>query len=87
MGDVNRRMAAGTLSSVDPGVKGVVITGGAQTFSPTGRAILVETAGSVTGQLLEDTADLTYTFTAGMWPVAFKSITSVAGGFAGKIIL
>lgn len=86
MADINRRMGAGTISSIDPGVGTEEITGSAQTFDPTGRAIHVDTAGTVTGQLLEDTEDHTFTFAAGSFAYAFKSITSVGGGFAGKII-
>lgn len=82
----NRRLGAGTISSVDPGVAGVAITGAAQTLDPHGRAILVETAGSITGRLVEDSADVTYTLPVGLWPLAFKSITSVSS-LAGKIIL
>ncbi len=87
MSDLNKRMSATSPSASDPGVAGVVITGSAQTFSPSGRGILVEAAGTVTGKLVEDAADLAYTLTAGLHGLAFKSITSVAGGFVGKIIL
>jgi len=85
MADLNQRMAAG-MSPADPGVAGVAISGSAQTFNPTGRAILVETAGSVTGKLIQDSSDVTYTLPVGLWPLAFKSITSLSG-LAGKIIL
>lgn len=85
MGNQNRRMAQ-AFGPTDPGVAGVAITGSAQTFDPCGRAILVETAGSVTGKLVEDSADVTYTLPVGLWPLAFRSITSVSS-LAGKIIL
>lgn len=81
---MNRRM--NEITPNDPGVKGVAITGSAQAFDPTGRAILVETAGTVTGRLIEDTADLAYVLPVGLHPLAFKSVTSVTG-LVGKIIL
>lgn len=77
MADLNRRMAAAEVYPDDPGVGGVVITGSAQTFSPTGRWIIVSTAGSITGKLLEDAADVVYILPVGQWRMAFKSITSV----------
>lgn len=66
-------------------VKSTTITGSAQTFERA-RGIWCDTAGTVTGQLLEDTADKTFTIPAGEWALAFKSITSVGGGFAGKVL-
>lgn len=78
MGDANRRMNGGTVSSVDPGASGVAITGNAQTFDPPLRAVLISTAGTITGRLVEDTADVTYPVYVGLIPLAFKSITSVS---------
>lgn len=69
-----------------PGYGPVVdITGSAQTFDPPG-CLHVDVAGTVTGKLVGDTSDHTWTFTVGAQPYVFKSITSVGGGFAGKIV-
>ncbi len=84
MADLNDRMTAQTPT--DPAVAGVAITGSAQTFSPTGRAILVTTAGTVTGKLIRDTADVAYILPVGIWPLAFRSITSVSS-LAGVILI
>lgn len=43
-------------------------------FVPTG--LVVGTAGTVVGQLLDDEEDVSFKLAAGMWPLAFKSITS-----------
>ncbi len=85
MGDLNDRSAAGMTPS-DPAVGGVAITGSAQTFSPTGRGILVSTAGSFVGRLIKDSADVTYTLGVGVWPLAVKSITSVSS-LAGVVLI
>ncbi len=85
MSDLNDRSAAG-MTPTDPAVGGVAITGSAQTFSPSGRGILVSTAGSFTGKLIRDTADVTYTLPVGLWPLAVKSITSVSS-LAGVILI
>lgn len=75
MANTNKRM--NTLSAEDPGVKGTVITGSAQTFDPPGRYLIVSTAGTMTGKLLEDSADVAYVLPAGVHRLAVKSITSV----------
>jgi hypothetical protein len=84
MADLNTRMT--NMTPTDPAVAGVAITGSAQTFNPTGRAILVSTAGSFTGKLIADSADVTYTLPLGIWPLAIKSITSVSS-LAGVVLL
>lgn len=84
MASNNKRLNA--ISADDPGVAGVVITGSAQTLAIAGRAILVGVAGSITGRLVEDTADVVYPIPVGLWPLAFKSITSVSS-LTGVIIL
>ncbi len=85
MGALNQRMAA-TMTPGDPAVSSVAISGSAQALAISGRAILVSTAGTVTGQLLEDTADVAYILPVGVWPLAFKSITSVVS-LVGRILL
>ena len=63
----------------DPGVgPGVVITGAAQTFDPAGRYVIVSTAGTITGKLVGDTADVAYVLPVGVHKLAFRSITSTA---------
>lgn len=84
MADLNRRMA-GVALATDPGVSSVAITGTAQTLNPSGRAVLVSTAGTITGKLIEDTADADYILPVGLHALAFKSITSVAS-LVGRII-
>lgn len=83
---LNKRMAATNSRASDPGVAGVVITGATQTFDPTGRWILVTTAGSFTGRLVEDVADVVYALPVGLHPLAVRSITSVST-LAGVVIL
>lgn len=71
----------------DPGVgPGVIITGSAQTIDPPGRYITVSTAGTLTGRLVEDTADVAYVLPVGTHKLAVKSITSVASlvGFIAR---
>ncbi len=81
MGDLNKRNAAG-MTPTDGSVKRTALTGGALALDPTGRAIHIATAGTITGKLLEETADVTETYEVGWHPVAFKSITSsTATGF------
>lgn len=76
MADMNTRIRGG---ADDPGVgPGVVITGGAQTFDPCGRYIIVSTAGTVTGKLVGDSSDVAYVLPTGVHKLAFKSITSTA---------
>lgn len=41
---------------------------------PVGRAIFVGVAGDVTGRLVDDTADSTWTFTAGEHPEVFQFV-------------
>ena len=76
MASTNRRM--NTISNDDSGVSGVALTGSAQTFDPPLRAVLISTAGTITGRLVEDTEDVTYPVYVGMVNLAFKSITSVS---------
>lgn len=78
MAAANRRMSGGTVSAVDPGASGIVITGNAQTFDPPLRAVLISTAGTITGKLVEDANDVTYPVYVGLIALAFKSITSVS---------
>lgn len=85
MANLNDRMATESTPT-DPAVAGVAITGAAQTFSPTGRAILVSTAGSFVGKLVKDSADVTYTLPVGIWPLAVRSITSVSS-LAGVVLI
>jgi hypothetical protein len=78
MPSMNVRMTSQDNS--DPGVgPGVVLAGGAQVFDPPGRYIIVSTAGTITGQLLGDTADVAYVLPVGVHKLAFKSKTSVTG--------
>lgn len=74
----NRRNKHSSSSASDPAVSGVVISGSAQTFSPTGRWIVVSTAGTVTGKLLDDAVDVAYVLPVGVHRMAFKSITSTS---------
>lgn len=77
----NRRIAASPLSASDPGVGPSTVISGATsnlTLDPPGRYVIVSTAGTITGKLLEDTADVAYVLPVGVHHLAFKSITSVA---------
>lgn len=47
-------------------------------FVPT--AIVVGTAGTVKGQLLDDSTDRDFKLPQGVWPLRFKSIKSTANG-------
>lgn len=76
MAEQNKRMQH--VSSGDPAVSGVAISGSAQTFDPPLRAVLISTAGTITGKLVEDSGDVTYPVQVGLTPLAFKSITSVS---------
>lgn len=78
----NRRFLAAPLSPQDPAVKTVQAIGAGSNLD--GRAVLVSTAGDIVGQLIEDTADQTYTVPVGIWPLAFKSITSATA--VGKVL-
>ena len=71
---MNRRM--NELSADDPGVKGLVLTGGALTPDPNGRYVIISTAGNIVGKLLDDTADITYVLPVGVHKLAFKSVTT-----------
>lgn len=66
----------GHPSAIDPGVAygGSIATPG--TLAIPSRAVLIGTAGNIVGQLVEDTADQTYTVPVGLWSLAFKSVTS-----------
>lgn len=73
----NRRM--NVTDTNDSGVgPGQVVVAGAQTFDPPGRWIIVSTAGTITGQLVEDTADVAYVLPIGVHKLAFKSASSTA---------
>jgi len=74
MAEQNTRIRGG---ADDPGVgPGVVITGSAQTFDPPSRYVVVSTAGTITGRLQGDGADVAYVLPVGQFKMAFKSITS-----------
>ncbi len=81
MAELNRRFAQQSTPT-DSSVKRTALTGGALTLDPTGRGLHVSTAGTITGKLLDDTADLTETYEVGWHPVAYRTITSsTAVGF------
>ncbi len=82
---LNRRTKHSPSAAIDPAVGSVAISGSAQTLNPTGRFILVSTAGTITGRLLDDSSDVTYILTVGIWPLAFKTITSVSS-LVGRIL-
>ncbi len=68
----------GHLDPDYPGVKGTIISGSAQTFDPPGRYIIVSTAGTLTGKLEQDDADIAYVLPAGVHKLAVRSITSIS---------
>jgi hypothetical protein len=80
----NKRMAT-TMNPLDPGVANGGALGALGVLAIPGRYVLIGTAGNIVGQMLEDTGDVTYVFPVGMWPAAFKSVTSATA--AGFIIL
>lgn len=41
---------------------------------PVGRGIFVGVAGDVTGRLADDSADSTWTLSAGVWPLVFQYV-------------
>jgi hypothetical protein len=65
--------------------KSVDLTGGAQTFDPPLRGVAVgSVAGTIVGQLAQDTADHSFYVLAGAErALAFKSITSAPAGCIG----
>lgn len=71
----NRRMQ--TIAADDPGVGPGTVVANGLTFNPPGRYIIVSTGGTILGQLVEDTADVAYVLPPGVWPLAFKSCTTV----------
>ncbi len=77
---VNKRM--NELAGGDPGVGPGVVVANAQTYDPPGRFIIVSTAGTITGQLVGDTGDVAYVLPVGVWPLAFKSCTTVGSTVA-----
>lgn len=72
--------------AVDPGPsrKSYDITPHATDPLPVGRGIFVGVAGDVTGRLIEDTADSTWTFAAGEHPLAFQYVR-VTGTTASQL--
>lgn len=84
MGLANSRMT--TPCGDDPGVgPGIILTGGALASlsgGTHGRYVCISTAGNIVGQLYGETVDQTYVIPVGVWPMAFKSVTSsTAVGF------
>ena len=77
MSSTNRRM--NELSGDDSGVGPGTIIANGQTYDPPGRYIIVSTAGTLTGKLVDDTADVAYVLPVGVHKLAFKSCTTVAG--------
>jgi len=71
----NRRMNVTDTNDSGTG-PGQIVVAGAQVFDPPGRYIIVSTAGTITGQLIEDTADVIYVLPVGVHKLAFKSATS-----------
>lgn len=59
-----------------PGVKGTVAANG-QTYDPPGRYLIVSTAGTLTGKLEQDEADVAYVLPVGVHKLAVRSITSL----------
>lgn len=79
----NRRL--NDLKNNDPGVASGGALGALGVLPTSGRYVLVSTAGNIVGQLLEDSSNVTYIVPVGMWPLAFKSITSATA--VGFVIL
>ena len=68
----------------DPGVgPGVVLANGI-TLTPPARYVTVSTAGTITGQVVGDTADVAYVLPVGQHKMALKSVTTLTTlvGFA-----
>lgn len=80
----NKRMAT-SYNVADPGVANGGALGALGLLATPGRFVCIGTAGNIVGQLIEDTVDVTYVLPVGVWPLAFKSVTSATA--AGFIIL
>lgn len=75
--------------AVDSGPSGqsFAVTPNDSTAVPVGRALIVGTAGNITGRLVDDTADTVFPLPAGIHPMRFKLIKATGTTATGLVVL